>query len=132
MSTPRITQPPSLASEAADGGPAGASALRLAAIRAAAKTTRPRLTRVATAVVKRLMLGEEAALRSSASSGRAAANSAKDRLAAGGDPPSPGVKERGAPLLGGADAAPAPGGACSQLKLTARPDARWESVKPCC
>lgn len=114
----------SFASDDAGDGPGRVRTLRRAAIRAAAKTTRPRLMRLVTAVVKRLMLGEDAALRNSASPGSAAANSAKVRRTAVGDPPSPGVKETCAPMLGGADARPTPGGAASQLKFTARPPAR--------
>ncbi len=79
---------------------------------------------VVTAVVKWVMLGEEAALRRSASSGIAAANLDRVERAASGDPPSPDVEDNGAPWPWGADVTPTPGGAASQLKSTVRFPAR--------
>jgi len=76
------------------------------------------------------ILGEDAALRSSASSGKAAAKSAIVRRAACGDPPSPCVEEK-APSVGGADALPAPDGASSQLKFTELPLALLAGRRPC-
>ena len=89
-----------------------------------------------TALRSLLTFGDEAAGRSSASSGQPAARSESDRslqppatgdcsypaggATSKGNPPSPGVGEKQqAAVRGGSDAIPAPGAAASQLKSTA-------------
>lgn len=74
-----------------------------------------------TAALKRTMLGDDAALRSSSSAGRSDVIEAIDTSAGFGDPPSPDVENESAAVTRGADAGPAPGAAASQLKSIRAP-----------